>query len=34
VRKKLLFVAGGVGVTPFLSMLKAIRERDEERDVA
>jgi ferredoxin-NADP reductase len=32
-RKKLLFVAGGIGVTPFLSMLKAIRERGEERDV-
>ena len=33
VRKKLLFVAGGIGITPFLSMLKAIRERREERDV-
>lgn len=33
VRKKLLFVAGGIGITPFLSMLKAIRETGEERDV-
>jgi len=31
--KKLLFVAGGIGITPFLSMLKATRERGEERDV-
>lgn len=33
VGRKLLFVAGGIGITPFLSMLKAVRERDEERDV-
>ena len=33
VREKLLFVAGGIGITPFLSMLKAIREKGEERDV-
>ena len=33
VRRKLLFVAGGIGITRFLSMLKAIRERGEERDV-
>ena len=33
VREKLLFVAGGIGITPFLSMLKATRERGEERDV-
>ena len=33
VRKKLLFVAGGIGITPFLSMLKAIREKGEEKDV-
>ena len=33
VGKKLLFVAGGIGITPFLSMLRAVRERGEERDV-
>ncbi|KAF9643759.1 hypothetical protein BDM02DRAFT_3263911 [Thelephora ganbajun] len=33
VRKKLLFVAGGIGITLFLSMLKGILERGEERDV-
>ena len=33
VRRKLLFVAGGIGITRFLSMLKPIRERREERDV-
>jgi len=32
-RKKLLFVAGGIGITRSLSMFKAIRERGEERDV-
>lgn len=30
----LLFVAGGTGVTPFLSMLRTMAARGEERDVA
>ncbi len=30
---KLLFVAGGIGVTPFRSMVRAILDRDEKRDV-
>ena len=33
VRKKLFFVAGGINITPFLSMLKAIREKGEGRSV-
>jgi len=31
--RKLLFVAGGIGVTPFPSMFKAVRGRGGERDV-
>jgi NAD(P)H-flavin reductase len=30
---KLLFVAGGIGITPFLSMLKAMSDLGEARDV-
>lgn len=33
VRKKLLFVAGGLDITPFPNMLTAIQERGKERDV-
>lgn len=32
-RKKLVFVAGGIGVTPFRSMVKYLADRDEKRDV-
>lgn len=32
--KKLVFVAGGIGVTPFRSMLKYLVDRDEKRSVA
>ena len=31
--KKLVFVAGGVGVTPFLSHLKDIQHKQEKRDI-
>ncbi|MFP4199817.1 MAG: hypothetical protein ACLFS8_00210 [Clostridia bacterium] len=29
----LVFIAGGIGITPFMSMLRYMRERDPERDV-
>jgi glycine betaine catabolism B len=31
--KKLLFVAGGIGVTPFRSMIKYLLDRKEKRDI-
>lgn len=31
--KPLLFVAGGIGVTPFISQLKAVKQAREERDI-
>jgi ferredoxin-NADP reductase len=32
-RQKLVFIAGGVGITPFRSMLKYLIDRDEPRDI-
>ncbi len=32
-RKKLVFVAGGIGVTPFRSMIKYLMDKKEERDI-
>lgn len=32
-QKKLLFVAGGIGVTPFISHLKTLKKNDEDRDI-
>jgi glycine betaine catabolism B len=32
--KKLVFVAGGIGVTPFRSMLKYLLDNNEQRDIA
>src|SRR6202035_3875784 len=31
--EKLLFIAGGVGITPFLSMLGALRKRNVNADI-
>ncbi len=33
IRKKLVFIAGGVGITPFRSMIKYLSDKDEKRDV-
>ncbi len=33
-KKKLVFIAGGIGITPFRSMLKYLADRGEEREVA
>jgi ferredoxin-NADP reductase/Na+-translocating ferredoxin:NAD+ oxidoreductase RnfD subunit len=32
-KTKLLFIAGGVGITPFASMLRSLLHRGEERDI-
>lgn len=32
--KKLVFIAGGIGVTPFRSMIKYLVDRNEKRDIA
>jgi ferredoxin-NADP reductase len=32
-KKKLVFIAGGIGITPFRSMIKYIADADEERNV-
>jgi ferredoxin-NADP reductase len=32
-RRKLCFIAGGIGITPFRSMLKDLLDRDERRDI-
>ena len=32
--QKLVFIAGGIGVTPFRSMLKYLIDKDEKRDIA
>jgi predicted ferric reductase len=31
--RQLVFIAGGIGITPFMSMLRSMRDRGEERDV-
>ena len=33
-KKKLVFIAGGIGITPFRSMVKYLMDRDEKRSVA
>ena len=32
-RKRLVMVAGGIGITPFMSMLRYMRDREEDREV-
>jgi ferredoxin-NADP reductase len=32
-KKKLVFIAGGIGITPFRSMVKYLSDRGEKRDV-
>ena len=31
--KKLVFIAGGIGVTPFRSMIKYLIDKNEKRDI-
>jgi len=31
--KKLVFIAGGIGITPFRSMIKYLKDRNERRDI-
>jgi ferredoxin-NADP reductase len=32
-KKKLVFIAGGIGVTPFRSMIQSLIDKEEQRDV-
>jgi len=32
-RKKLVFIAGGIGITPFRSMIKYLIDKKEKRDI-
>lgn len=33
IKKKLVFIAGGIGITPFRSMIKYLLDKDEKRDI-
>lgn len=32
-KKKLAFIAGGIGITPFMSMIRGLIDKDESRDI-
>jgi ferredoxin-NADP reductase len=33
VKKKIVFIAGGIGITPFRSMVKYLSDKEEKRDI-